>query len=406
MSVPQLRFKQFHDEWLEISLGDVSKNVMYGMNAAAIPFDGLNKYIRITDIDEETRAFIPSPLTSPDGKIENKYKLKNGDIVFARTGASVGKSYLYKEKDGNLLFAGFLVKFSITDAHPYFVYTNTLTESYKGWVTVMSMRSGQPGVNAEELKEYKFLTPGVPEQTKIANFLTIVDEKISQLTRKHDLLTQYKKGVMQQIFSQALRFKDEDGREFPEWEEKKIGKISNIIIAGGTPSTLKIEYWKGNIRWMNSGELNLKKVYEVENRITELGLSKSSTKMIPPKCVLIGLAGQGKTRGTIAMNMIELCTNQSIASIFPNPKVFNEEFLYQNLDARYDEIRGLSTGDGGRGGLNLQIIKSITIPFPCIQEQAKIANFLTTIDDKITATKAQLAAVKQYKQGLLQQMFV
>ncbi len=154
-----------------------------------------------------------------------------------------------------------------------------------------------------------------------------------------------------------LRFK-----EFSvEWEAKKIGEISDKIIAGGTPSTLKKEYWQGDIRWMNSGELNLKRVYEVENRITKLGLNKSSTKLIPRRCILIGLAGQGKTRGTVAMNMVELCTNQSIASIYPKPEIFNEEFLYHNLDFRYEELRGLSTGDGGRGGLNLQIIKSINI---------------------------------------------
>ncbi len=106
------------------------------------------------------------------------------------------------------------------------------------------------------------------------------------------------------------------------------------------------------------------------------------------------------------MNMIELCTNQSIAAIFLKPSIFDEEFLYQNLDDRYDEIRGLSTGDGERGCLNLQIIKSINIFLPTLKEQTKIASFLTAIDDKITHTQTQLDAVKLYKKGLLQQMFV
>jgi len=157
---------------------------------------------------------------------------------------------------------------------------------------------------------------------------------------------------------------------------------------------------------MNSGELNLKLVVEVENRITQAGLENSSTKLIPKNCVLIGLAGQGKTRGTVAMNLVELCTNQSIAAILPNPKTFDSHYLCQNLEARYDELRSLSAGDGGRGGLNLQIIKSMEINLPCLQEQAKIANFLTAIDDKITNVKSQLEATKKYKQGLLQQMFV
>jgi type I restriction enzyme S subunit len=202
-----------------------------------------------------------------------------------------------------------------------------------------------------------------------------------------------------------LRFKDEDGREFAKWEEKTIADIADKVSAGATPSTLKKEYWGGAIRWMNSGELNLKKVFEVENRITKIGLDNSSTKLIPPKCVLIGLAGQGKTRGTVAMNMVELCTNQSIAAIHPKPDVFNEDFLFQNLDFRYDELRSLSTGDGGRGGLNLQIIKSMVIPLPSILEQTKIANFLTAIDEKITHLTQKHVLLTQYKKGLMQQIF-
>lgn len=266
--------------------------------------------------------------------------------------------------------------------------------------------TAQPKLNQEVCKKIPVPVPDLEEQTKIANFLTAVDAKISQLTKKHELLSSYKKGVMQKIFNQELRFKDDDRREFPEWELTTIGEISSKITAGGTPSTLKKEYWGGSIRWMNSGELNLKVVFEVENRITQAGLENSSTKLIPKNCVLIGLAGQGKTRGTVAMNLVELCTNQSIAAILPNPTIFNTHYLYQNLEARYDELRSLSAGDGGRGGLNLQIIKSMEISLPCLKEQTKIANFLTAIDDRITNVKSQLDAAKEYKQGLLQQMFV
>lgn len=267
--------------------------------------------------------------------------------------------------------------------------------------------SGVPTLNRNDVhREHAYVPQSQEEQTKIANFLTAVDDKISQLTKKHELLTLYKKGVMQKIFNQELRFKDDYGQEFTEWELTTIGEISSKITAGGTPSTLKKEYWGGSIRWMNSGELNLKLVVEVENRITQAGLENSSTKLIPKNCVLIGLAGQGKTRGTVAMNLVELCTNQSIAAILPNPTIFNAQYLYQNLEARYDELRSLSAGDGGRGGLNLQIIKSMEINLPCLKEQAKIANFLTAIDDKITNVKSQLEASKEYKQGLLQQMFV
>lgn len=188
-----------------------------------------------------------------------------------------------------------------------------------------------------------------------------------------------------------------------EWDKIKLGDFTEIK-AGATPSTTKPDYWNGEIRWMNSGELNLKKVFEVENRITELGLQKSSTKLLPKHCILIGLAGQGKTRGTVAMNMVELCTNQSIASIIPNES-FVSDYLYHNLDFRYDELRSLSTGDGGRGGLNLGILKSIVIPIPDINEQTKIASFLTAVDDKLQALKKKKELLEQYKKGMMQQLF-
>lgn len=190
-----------------------------------------------------------------------------------------------------------------------------------------------------------------------------------------------------------------------EWENKTVAQISSDIIAGGTPSTLEHRYWGGSIRWMNSGELNLKKVYEVKGRITKEGLQKSSTKLIPKQCVLIGLAGQGKTRGTVAMNMIELCINQSIAAIFPNIDVFESTFLYHNLDYRYDELRRLSTGDGGRGGLNIPIIKSLPILLPSIREQQKIADCLSSLDELITAEDEKLTLLKTYKKGLMQKLF-
>lgn len=187
-----------------------------------------------------------------------------------------------------------------------------------------------------------------------------------------------------------------------DWEVKKIGKITKTA-AGGTPSTHKLEYWNGNIKWMSSGDLNLKRIYDVEGRITEIGLKNSSTKIIPSNCILIGLAGQGKTRGTVAMNMIELCTNQSVAAIFPSEE-FYEEYLYHNLDYRYFELRQLSTGDGGRGGLNLNIINSIPVPIPALPEQKAIADCLSTWDKVIEKQNALIAQKEFAKKALMQQL--
>ncbi|MDI9863594.1 restriction endonuclease subunit S [Flectobacillus sp. DC10W] len=197
---------------------------------------------------------------------------------------------------------------------------------------------------------------------------------------------------------------------FPEflksegWTNIRIGNIAQVS-AGGTPESTNSKYWGGEIPWMNSGELNNKRIYSVSNYITKKGYDESSTKLIPPKCILIGLAGQGKTRGTAAINYIELCTNQSIGAIHPNPEVFESEFLYHKIDSLYEKLRKLSAGDGGRGGLNLKIIKSIQIPIPSLKEQQKIAACLSSLDEVVTAESQKLEVLKEQKKGLLQNLF-
>lgn len=277
------------------------------------------------------------------------------------------------------------------------------------FITVGARAHGALNVNPDDLMRMPIRIPGPEEQEEIADCLSSLDDLIAAQNQKLDSLNAHKQGLLQQLFPAEgetlpqLRFPE--FQDSPEWEEKTVGQISGNIISGGTPSTLKEEYWNGNIRWMNSGELNLKRVYDVQGRITEEGLRNSSTRLIPERCVLIGLAGQGKTRGTVAMNMVELCTNQSIAAIFPNESIFDSNFLYHNLDNRYDELRRISTGGAGRGGLNLQIIKSLLINLPSLHEQERIADCLSSLDDLIGVQTQKIDALKSLKKGLMQQLF-
>ena len=188
-----------------------------------------------------------------------------------------------------------------------------------------------------------------------------------------------------------------------EWEKLKVRDFTKVV-AGATPATDKKEYWGGAIRWMNSGELNLKRVYEVQGRITQLGYDKTSTKIIPSHSVLIGLAGQGKTRGTAAINYVELCTNQSIASLLPSDS-FYPEFLFQNIESRYKELRDISSGDGGRGGLNLQMIYNLNIPRCSMQEQKKIGDFLYLLDQRIAIQNKVIEDLKKLKTALCESLY-
>jgi type I restriction enzyme S subunit len=270
----------------------------------------------------------------------------------------------------------------------------------------LSGGSTRQRINRTNLGKIEIPIPPLPEQQKIAEILSTVDAKIEIIDQQISETQELKKGLMQQLLTKGIahtEFKDSVLGKIPKsWEVVKIKNIADIK-AGATPSTKNKDYWGGEIPWMNSGDINLRKVKEVEGRITELGLNNSSTKLIPANSVLMALAGQGKTRGKVAINEFPLCTNQSLATIY-NFKKADFEFVFQNLESRYLEIRKMSTGDGGRGGLNLAIIKSISIALPSIEEQRHISEILTSVDNKLEVLLEKKITYQELKQGLMQQL--
>ena len=202
-SVPEIRFAGFTDPWEQRKLGDVASSFDYGLNAAATEYDGQNKYLRITDIDDETHEFSKSDLTTPlaDLAMSADYLLKEGDLLFARTGASVGKTYLYRQFDGMVYFAGFLIRARIGEgADPEFAYQATLTDAYKKYVAITSQRSGQPGVNAQEYADYQLMLPSKTEQQQIGMTLRSFDDLITLHQRKLELLQNIKKSLLDKMF--------------------------------------------------------------------------------------------------------------------------------------------------------------------------------------------------------------
>lgn len=201
--VPELRFKGFTGKWIKCQLGDVCESIDYGLNAAALEYDGANKYIRITDIDEQSRKFNSDDLTTPDTDLcsAEKYRLMENDVLFARTGASVGKTYLYTKHDGVVYFAGFLIRARIKkDVNGGFVFLNTLTQRYFNFVKITSQRSGQPGINALEYGDYYFMLPQRSEQDRIADFFQRLDSLISLHARELDKLRNIKKACLKKMF--------------------------------------------------------------------------------------------------------------------------------------------------------------------------------------------------------------
>ena len=206
--------------------------------------------------------------------------------------------------------------------------------------------------------------------------------------------------MTEKIAKPQLRFAGFDDT----WEQRKLGKHSEIV-AGGTPNTAHSEYWNPKeIPWMSSGEINKKVIYTTDNMISKIGFSNSSAKWVKEKSVLIALAGQGKTRGTVAITEISLTTNQSIAAIQPDDSLYYK-YLFQNLKGRYDELRNISSGDGTRGGLNKQIISDLIVLAPDMNEQRKIGDFLCNLDNLITLHQRKYDKLTNVKKSMLEKMF-
>ncbi|KAB6391341.1 restriction endonuclease subunit S [Bacteroides xylanisolvens] len=207
-----MRFPEFSGEWKMATFGDIAKGFDYGMNAAAKSFDGNNKYIRITDIDEVSSQYLYDDVVSPDGELEDRYLVKENDILLARTGASTGKSYLYRNSDGKLYFAGFLIRANIYKHNSYFVFSQLHTLRYKKWISVMSARSGQPGINSQEYASFPVYTTSLQEEDKIATFLKLLDERIITQNKIIEDLKKLKSAIIEKTFnenySNKIRLRD------------------------------------------------------------------------------------------------------------------------------------------------------------------------------------------------------
>lgn len=375
--VPKLRFSGFTDEWKKSNLGNISSNEMYGMNSAAKDYDGFNKYIRITDISETSNKFIPNPLTSPDGYLEDKYKLKKGDIVFARTGASTGKTYLYDDNDRNLYFAGFLIKFHIDNANPKFIFYNTLKEEYLNWVSIMSVRSGQPGINSNEYKKLPIILPSLDEQNEISNFLTSIDKKIDLLERKHQFYQEFKKYLMQQIFTQKLRFNFTD-----DWKQYKLKDV--LTVKSSSISINQLEE--------NTGDYPL---YGASGFLKNIDFCEMDVDYI-------SIVKDGSGVGNLSFHEKNSSIVNTSQYLLPK-KNFNINFLYYLLQT-INLMKYVNGSSIPHIYFKDYCIEKINIP--SLDEQEKIGKLFVDVDITMENLNKNINATQEFKKGLLQQMFV
>ena len=382
MKIPKIRFPGFTEEWEKQRLSNILE-FEYGMNTAGKEFDGENKYIRITDIEESSRKFLQTKLVSPEGKIMEKYRVKLGDILFARTGASTGKTYKYIDNDGKIYFAGFLIRGRVDKKTSVdFIFCLTLNYKYKSWINAMSMRSGQPGINAKEYGSYEFRIPKLEEQQKIGDFFMLLDKRIEQQEQKIALLKDYKKAMMQKIFSQKIRFKDENGNDYPDWEEKKFLNIF-FSIPSRAYQIFKTEIFSnGKIPVVDQGK---KKVAGYSNEI------KKICDKTP--CIVFG-------DHTTELKYIDFpfIIGADGTKILRNHIANSTLFLYYLLLENNVEQEGYKR--------HFSILTKKSFDIPMIKEQEKIASFLSTIDFNIEKQEGILENLKNQKGVLLHKMFI
>ena len=354
----------------------------YGINAPAVPLKGnLPTYIRITDIDKDG-YFNSGKAVAVSHQLSENYIVEEGDILLARTGASVGKSYIYRESDGKLVYAGFLIKVSpneqFLESRYFFQYLKT--SSYWRWVSVMSMRSGQPGINGNEYGALTLpLPPTKAEQTAIATALSDVDALITQLEKLITKKRQIKQGAMQTLLNPF----DENGSLKAGWEKKTLGDVCPNIRRGELITSHMLVI--GDIPVIAGG----KKPAYFHNKPNRSGIT-------------ITISASGANAGFV--NIFNTPIFASDCSTISESGYYDIFYIYYSLIYRQHEIYNAQTG-GAQPHIHPKDLSPMIIGLPQdIDKQLKISETLRTMDLEITALETKLAKTKKLKQGMMQSL--
>lgn len=377
----------------KVPLSNIATGFDYGIGASAVPFDGEHKYIRITDIDENNGLYKKGKVVSPEFGTEEKYRVKENDILVARTGASVGKKYIYNKKDGKVYFAGFLIRLNITSVDSKYVFYSMSTNYYKEFITVMSQRSGQPGINAKELAKFKVNCPTDLRLTrKYGALLTSIDNLIEKNQQKNKLLLLHKRRIIIDMFSKE---------KCMNATNYKLRDICCEMRSGGTPKSSEKEYYNGNIPFMSISDINNNQIRRVKKYITQEALNNSSSKIIPSNNLLYTMYA---TPGIAFSNEIDVAIPQSIISIELKNKAMNTYVLEYLNFIRNNVLRLAMTGT--QSNLTGEIVKNITIPIFSEKEISQIANLLSSMDKLIETEEKKLTQLELMKKYYLQQVFL
>lgn len=394
-NIPLLRFPEFQGDWEKKKLGEVSEINPTNKN---LP----EKFIYI-DLESVSNGELlkENEITIQNAPSRAQRILQANDVLFQMV-RPYQKNNLFFDKKGTYVASTGYAQIR-TEQNPKYLFQYLHFQTFVDRVIERCTGTSYPSINSTDLSNIEFSYPSIEEQTKIASFLTAVDEKIQALKKKHSLLEQYKKGVMQKLFSQELRFKDENGEEFAEWEKKKLGEIFYSEKGKGISKNKIVE--NGKYQCVLYGELYTKYnevIFEVESKTNEEDGTKSmiGDLLIPSSTTTTGIDLANVT----ALNKSGVLLGGDITILRSNAQINNVFYAYYLSNYKKDEIASYAQGIT-IVHLYYSHIKEMVIDLPSHKEQTFIANFLSAIDEKIKQTQMQIEKMEVWKKGLLQKMF-
>ncbi|MBF0548491.1 MAG: restriction endonuclease subunit S [Candidatus Riflebacteria bacterium] len=398
--------------WEKEKVKNVAVSIQYGYTESSSKDIIGPKFLRITDIQDFKVNWNEVPYCAITEEEKNKYLLQDGDLVFARTGATVGKSFLIKGNIPESIFASYLIRLrfpkSVNDKYVWYYFLSPIY-----WLQIIDKQvgTGQPNVNGTKLGHLEIIIAPLPEQhrivAKIEELFSSLDKGIESLKTAQAQLKTYRQAVLKWAFEGKFTNENIKEGELPEcWKWVKLGDIAEVFI-GSTPSRKNLNYWNGEINWISSGEVSFCNIYATREKITQQGLQNSSCKIHPPDTVIIAMIGEGKTRGQAAILKVDASHNQNTAAIRLS-KAFLPKLLYYYFVYTYEKNRGIGSGNNQKA-LNKERVKFFDIPLSPLSEQyaivAEIEKRLSVCDKMEDSIAQSLKQAEALRQSILKKAF-
>lgn len=386
-------------------LGELSELITKGTTPKKFVSQGI-KFIKIEcfdgdKIDLQKCLFIEEHTHNKELK---RSILKENDLLFAIAGATIGKINIITDETlpANTNQALAIIRLKEKE-NSKFIYQILKSEIMQRYIKDSISVGAQPNLNLEQMNNFSFFYPSHSEQKKIATFLSLIDERIQTQSKIIEDLKILIKITSGKIFTQKMRFKDNLGNNFPNWEMKKLEELCEIAKSGGTPTSTNKSYYNGDIPFLSISDMTSQGKYltKTSNSISKLGLEKSSSWLVPKYSLIYSMYA---SVGFVAINKISIATSQAVLNLIIK-KETNLEFMYYTLiDFQKNIAQFITTGT--QGNLNAQSVKNFNIPIPSLEEQTKIARFLSSIDEKIEIENLLLNQLQSQKKYLLSKLFI